>query len=96
LTTSRYAISNNILLYSTNEKKHKEHVRQVLQRVKEFRLYCKAKKCQFAVSDVGFLVFVITPDGVGMESDRISTIEDWTTPKSIGDVQVLLGFTNFY
>jgi len=31
-----------------------------------------------------------------MESDRISTIEDWPTPKSSRDVQVLLGFTNFY
>jgi hypothetical protein len=31
-----------------------------------------------------------------MESDRISTIEDWPTPKSIRDVQVLLGFLNFY
>jgi len=31
-----------------------------------------------------------------MESDRISTIEDWPTPKSIRDVKVHLGFTNFY
>jgi hypothetical protein len=31
-----------------------------------------------------------------MESDRISTIEDWPTPESARDVQVLLGFTNFY
>jgi hypothetical protein len=46
--------------------------------------------------EVGFLGFVITPDGVGMESDRIATIEDWPTPKSIRDVQVLLGFTNLY
>ena len=30
-----------------------------------------------------------------MESDRISTIEDWPTPKSIRDVQVLLDFTSF-
>jgi len=30
-----------------------------------------------------------------MESDRLSTIEDWPTPKSVRDVQVLLGFTNF-
>jgi hypothetical protein len=28
--------------------------------------------------------------------DRISTIEDWPTPQSGGDVQVVLGFTNFY
>jgi len=31
-----------------------------------------------------------------MESDRMSTIEHWPTPKSIRHVQVLLGFTNFY
>jgi len=87
---------DDILIFSTNEKEHEEHVRQVLQRLKEFGLYCKAEKCQFSVSEVGFLGFVITPDGVGMESDRISTIEDWPTPKSVRDVQVLLGFTNFY
>ena len=55
-------------------------MREVLQRLKEFGLYCKAEKCQFGVSEVGFLGFVITPDGVGMESDRISTIEDWPAP----------------
>jgi len=87
---------DDILIYSTNEEDHEEHMRQVLQRLNVFDLYCKAEKCQFVVSEVGFLGFVITPDGVGMESDRISTIEDWPTPKSIRDVQVLLRFTNFY
>jgi hypothetical protein len=32
---------------------------------------------------------------MGLESDCISTIEDWPTPESVRDVQVLLGFTNF-
>jgi hypothetical protein len=71
-------------------------VGQVLQRLREFGLYCNAEKCQFGVSEESFLGFVITPDGVGMESDRISTIEDWLTQKSVRDIQVLLGFTNFY
>jgi hypothetical protein len=31
-----------------------------------------------------------------MESDRISTIEDWPTPESVQDVQVLLGLASFY
>jgi len=87
---------DDILIYSANEKEHEEHVRQVLQRLKEFGLYCQAEKCQSGVLEVGFLGFVITPDGVGMESDRISTIEDWPTPNSVRDVQVLHGFTNFY
>jgi hypothetical protein len=71
-------------------------VHPVLQRLEQFGLYCKAEKCQFGVSEVGFLGFVITPEGVVMESDQISTIENWPTLMSIRDVQVLLGFTNFY
>jgi hypothetical protein len=87
---------DDILIYSTNEKKHKDHVRKVLQRQEEFGLYCKAEKCQFRVHEVGFPGFVINSDGIGMESDRISTIEDWPTQESVRDVQVLLGFANFY
>jgi hypothetical protein len=71
-------------------------VRQVLQRLREFGLYCTAEKCQFIVLEVRLLGFVITADEVGLKSDRISTIEDWPTPKLLRDVQVLLGFTNFY
>jgi len=87
---------DDILIYSTNEKEHEDHVRKVLQRLQEFGLYCKAEKWQFGVREVSFLGFVINSDGIGMESDRISTIEDWPTLESVRDVQVLLGFRNFY
>jgi hypothetical protein len=87
---------SNILIYSTNEKEHEEHVHHVLQRLKQFGLYCQTEKCRFRVAEVGLLGHVITADAVGMDSDRISTIDDWPTPKSVGGVQVLLGFTNFY
>jgi hypothetical protein len=86
----------DILIYSSNEKEHEEYVHKVLQRLGEFGLYCTGEKYSFGVSDVGFLGFVITPNEVGMELDRISTIEYLPTPKSVGDVHVLLGFMNFY
>jgi hypothetical protein len=86
---------DDILIYSTNEKLHEDHVRKVLLRLPEFGLYCKSEKCQFGVSEVGFHGFIINSDGIGMESDRISTIEDWPTLKSVRDVQVLLGYVNF-
>ena len=86
---------DDILIYSANEKEHEDYVRKVLQHLQEFRLYCQAEKCQFGVQEVGFLGFVINSDGIGIDSDRISTMEDWPTPESFRDVQVLLGFTNF-
>jgi hypothetical protein len=85
---------DNTLIYLTNKKEYEVHVRQVRQRHQEFGLYCKAGKCQFGVSEVGFLSFVNSPNGVGMESHWISTVEDRPTPKLLRDVQVILGLTN--
>jgi hypothetical protein len=83
-------------IYSTAEKEHKEHVQKVLQRLQEFGLNYKAEKCQFGVSDVGFHGFLLNSEVISMETDRISTIEDWPTPKSVREVQVLRRFINFY
>jgi hypothetical protein len=55
---------DNILIYSTNEEEPEEQVRKVLERLREFGLYGKAEKCRFGVSEVGFLRFVISPDGL--------------------------------
>ena len=87
---------DDILIYSDNPDEHEDHVKKVLQRLSEFGLYCKPSKCEFSVTEVGFLGFILSQNGISMEPDRISTIEDWPTPTSVKDVQVLLGFANFY
>jgi hypothetical protein len=51
-----------IPVYSTNEVEHEEHVHQVLQPLRKFGFYCNTEMCQFGVSQVDFLGFVITPD----------------------------------
>ena len=87
---------NDILIDSTNKEELEEQVRRVLEWLREFGLYNEAKKCHFGVSEVGFLEFVISPDGSAMESDHISMIEDWPTPESVQDVQVIPRFNHFY
>jgi len=86
----------DIPIHSTNEKETEEHVRQVQQRLQEDAHYWKAEQSLFGISEVGFLGVVITPEGIGMEFYRISTFQDWPTPKSRRNVQMLLRFTNFY
>jgi hypothetical protein len=87
---------DDILIYSTREKEHEDHVWRDLQRLQEFGLYCNTEKSQFGVTEVGFLRCIIHSDGMGMQSDRISTMEDWPTPKSEQDVEVLLRLANVY
>ena len=50
---------DDILIFSRSLAEHKLHVRQVLQRLLENRLFVKAEKCEFHVPSVAFLGFII-------------------------------------
>ena len=59
---------DDILIFSSSLEEHQGHVRQVLQRLLENRLFVKAEKCDFHVSSVGFLGYVIGGGTVGGRS----------------------------
>ena len=90
------AYLDDILIYSDDDAEHVEHVRAVLKRLQEHGLYVKLEKCEFHTWCVGFVGYVVTPNGVSMEEDHVSTIRDWPEPQTHREVQVFLGFTNFY
>jgi hypothetical protein len=54
-------------------------------------------KCKFNIERIEFLGFVVSPGGMEMEASRIIAIREWPAPKNnIREVQVFLGFANFY
>jgi hypothetical protein len=87
---------DDILIYLENEDDYNRHVEEVLNRLVEWGLYCKASKCTFLTKLVEFLGFIVTPEGVVMDPDRVRTITEWPEPKGYKDIQVFLGFANFY
>ncbi len=87
---------DDILIYSERPEEHTGHVRQVLERLQQYNLFVNLKKCDFNTEVVEFLGYIITPDGIAMEPARIQTIRDWPKPTSVHDIQVFLGFANFY
>ena len=72
------------------------HLCEVLSRLRKFGLYASRKKCDFFVTEVEFLGYMVSTAGVSMDTRRVATIQEWPEPKSFKDVQVFLGFANFY
>jgi hypothetical protein len=87
---------DDILIYSNSEEEHVRHVQTVLERLIEVKLYAKLSKCEFHTREVGYLGFIVTPEGVHMEKDRVKSIEEWPEPASVRDVRIFLGFANYY
>ena len=73
-----------------------EHVWAILKCLQEYGLYIKLEKCKFHMWHVGFVGYVVTPNGVSMKENHVSTIHDWPEPQTHREVQVFLGFANFY
>ena len=87
---------DDILICSTDEQTHIQHVRQVLHRLLENQLFVKAEKCEFHVSTVSFLGFVVSGERIQIDPAKVSAVVDWLVPTSRKLVQCCLGFAYFY
>jgi hypothetical protein len=89
---------DDILIFSKTREEHTEHLKQVCNRLREAELYAKPSKCVFYKQELDFLGFIIGVDGIKMDPARVQTIKEWENhpPRSFRDLQVLLGFCNFY
>jgi len=65
---------DDILIYSKNPEEHEEHMRQVLLRLRKYKLYAKLSKCEFSVLKLEFLSFYVKVDGIKPDLKRIYNI----------------------
>jgi hypothetical protein len=87
---------DDILVFSKNQADHPDHVKFVLKKLRENKLYVKLEKCIFSATSIEFLGFMISPEGVSMAPSKTGDIHSWPAPRDLGDVQCFLGFANFY
>ncbi|MBW0528867.1 hypothetical protein O181_068582 [Austropuccinia psidii MF-1] len=85
-----------IMVFSNSEEEHVKHVAYVLQRLRENDLFAKDFKCVFHASSVEYLGYIVSSDGLNMDSSKLQQILNWPQPKNIKALQSFLGFANFY
>ena len=87
---------DDILIFDNDLDTHHKHVRQVMERLREHKLYLKPEKCEFDQAEVEYLGVIVGNGKVRMDPVKIEGIKDWPTPNAKRDVQSFLGFCNFY
>ncbi len=87
---------NDILIFFKILKKHEKHVRVVLEKLLQYKLYVNIKKSKFNVIKTTFLNFIIIRDDVKINLNKIEKIAKWLKSHSHKNVQIFLKFVIFY
>ena len=95
LNRSVFVYLNDILICSRNLEEHQQQVQQVLQRLLENRLFLKMEKCEFHVSSVSFLGFIVKCGQVRLAPKKVPAVVEWPCPTSIKEFQRFLGVCQF-
>ena len=87
---------DDILIYSGSKEDHEEHLRVVLQILRENQLYAKFSKCQFWLDSVAFLGHVISVEGVYVDPQKIEAIVNWKPRTNVIEIRSFLGLAGYY
>ncbi|WVZ63902.1 hypothetical protein U9M48_013496 [Paspalum notatum var. saurae] len=87
---------DDILIYSKSLEEHLDHLRAVFVALRDARLFADLEKCTFCTDRVGFLGYIVTPQGIEVDETKIDAIRSWPTPTTITQVGSFLGLAGFY
>lgn len=87
---------DDMLIYSNTLVEHQEHLKQVLQVLRENKLYLKASKCTFAQHSLEYLGYIIYAKGVATDSNKTLAMLQWPSPTTVTELRAFLGLTGYY
>ncbi|KAI3795149.1 hypothetical protein L1987_37797 [Smallanthus sonchifolius] len=73
---------DDILIYSKSHEEHEEHLRLILELLKQEQLYAKFSKCDFWIREVQFLGHVIIEKGIHVDPAKVEAINNWVAPST--------------
>jgi hypothetical protein len=87
---------DDILIYSKSDSGHEEHLRLVLQMLRDNQLYAKYSKCEFWIDEVSFLDHIISNGGISVDPAKVKEIMAWSIPTIITEIRSFLGLAGYY
>jgi len=87
---------DDILIYSKMRKKHRDHVKLVLKRLREAELQMNIRKCKFNVEETVFLEIIVSELNLCMNLSKVTVIVSWIISINLKKIQNFVKFVNFY
>jgi len=86
---------DDILVFSQTKEEHLRHLNLVMKRLHQEKLLINLKKCAFMQIELVYLGIAISQDGLKMDPEKVKSIREWSSPRSIFEVRSFHGLASF-
>ena len=87
---------NDICIFAPTINDMLERIELVFNRLKQYNLKIKPKKCQFFYTSVLFLGHILSAKGISANPEKVEKVKTWPVPKNFKEVQSFLGLASYY
>lgn len=87
---------DDLLIHSTDEISHKQHLEEVFHRLQEVGLTLRGEKCRIGLSQVTYLGHVFSASGMTPDEEKVKAVQSWPIPNSVTAVRCFLGLASYY
>ena len=91
-----FAYLDDIIIASESPEEHHIHLEQVVQQLANFNISINFSKCILGVTEINFLGYHVSKDGIKPLSDKVEVIKNLEPPNTIKELRRFLGMINFY
>ena len=86
---------DDLIIDPKTMQEHLPHLRQVFSILRAERFYAKPSKCQFFASELEFVGFEVSANGISPQESKLNAVREWPTPTSAKDIRTIWGIYGF-
>jgi hypothetical protein len=86
---------DDLIIFAKSEEELLQRMEMILERLRQLRITVKREKCQFGLSEVKFLGFIIDGKGTRIDQSRIDSLTKMPTPSTLRELRAVIGSFNF-
>ncbi len=87
---------DDILIFSKTAEEHIEHVRIVMDILRQHSILIKMSKCSWGQTELPYLGHIVSKDGIKVDPKKTEAVASWPEPSNLNEIQQFLGLTNFF
>lgn len=91
-----FSYMDDIFIFSENEIEHRDHIKQVFERLSAHNLSINITKCEFGRPDINFLGHKVSPKGIQPLEQKVEMIRNFKKPQIVSELKTFLAMINFY